>query len=390
MSHISKNSKTFCHMLVKKDLRWEEDEKCIAQSINFYSAKTYNYMRNDLKLSLPSKSSLVRWAPIKFLKPGLNNTLQSSLKEIVKDMDSKNKEVVLLIDEIAIKRGLQYNSHEDEIQGFVDDGSQKESRLSKYVCVFMLRGLHNNWKFVLSYYASATGLSSNKLKTLIEENINAAASTGLNVRAIVSDQGSNNRSCFTKCGITPEFPFFLHKNQKIYGVYDICHLIKSLRNIMMKNDIETPDGKVSWRIIKKLYEIDSQNSSTRLCPKLTPKHIAPGNFDKMKVKYATQIFSHTVSSAIRTLVRIGHYKDCENTALSTADFVEKINKLFDCLNSHVLYDKNPYRSALCKNNNIEAYLKEMKVYFQNIKYCGANTVFCIKGIILTIIYFKLS
>lgn len=66
----------------------------------------------------------------------------------------------------------------------------------------------------------------------------------------------------------------------------------------MRGEMKTPDGKVSWQIIVQLFEIDTNNTSARLCPKLTRKHIYPNSFEKMKVKYATQVFSYTVSSAI--------------------------------------------------------------------------------------------
>lgn len=57
---ISENSKTVCKMLMKNKQSWQEEEKMIAQSINFFSSKAYNFMRDDLELNLPSKSSLLR------------------------------------------------------------------------------------------------------------------------------------------------------------------------------------------------------------------------------------------------------------------------------------------------------------------------------------------
>jgi hypothetical protein len=43
----------------------------------------------------------------------------------------------------------------------------------------------------------------------------------------------------------------------------------------------------------------------RAAPKLTEKHIHPNNFAKMRVKYATQVFSPTVAAAICTYVSVG-------------------------------------------------------------------------------------
>ncbi|XP_041449670.1 uncharacterized protein LOC121404395 [Drosophila obscura] len=119
----------------------------------------------------------------------------------------------------------------------------------------------------------------------------------------------------------------------------------------------------------------------KLCPKLTSKHIYPNSFEKMKVKYATQVFSHTVSSAIKTLIESGNFDDCRDVAYSTAIFLERVNKMFDCLNSNNLSDKNPMKSALQKNNNVEKYIMEMKEYFEKCRY--PSNVYCIDGLILS-------
>ncbi|KAF2892577.1 hypothetical protein ILUMI_13596 [Ignelater luminosus] len=61
----------------------------------------------------------------------------------------------------------------------------------------------------------------------------------------------------------------------------------------------------------------------------------------MRVKYAAQIFSHTVSEAIKTASITKEVNSV--TALDTADFIENINDIFDALNSRVLHDSNPKR-----------------------------------------------
>lgn len=83
----------------------------------------------------------------------------------------------------------------------MDDGYEKSNELCKQICVFMVRGLYDNWKFVLSYVAASNGLSSIKLRKLIDENITAAHSLGLNIRSIVCDQGPNNRGALFKNGV---------------------------------------------------------------------------------------------------------------------------------------------------------------------------------------------
>nr|CAI5817601.1 unnamed protein product [Callosobruchus analis] len=53
-----------------------------------------------------------------------------------------------------------------------------------------------------------------------------------------------------------------------------------------------PDGAVvTWEFVRKFYDQD-KNYDIRAAPKLTDVHICPANFEKMKVKYATQVFSN--------------------------------------------------------------------------------------------------
>lgn len=72
-------------------------------------------------------------------------------------------------------------------------------------------------------------------------------------------------------GLSIERPIFSHKNQEIVGIFDAPHLIKSVRNTLLKTD-NCPDGLVSWKIIIELYNLE-KNSITKCCPKLTYKHI---------------------------------------------------------------------------------------------------------------------
>lgn len=85
-------------------------------------------------------------------------------------------------------------------------------------------------------------------------------------------------------------------NDKIYCMFDFPHLVKSLRNGWLKCDLKTSDGNASFQVIRELYEMEA-NATTKMCPKLTRQHIFPNSFEKMRVKFATQIFSKTVAAA---------------------------------------------------------------------------------------------
>ena len=84
-----------------------------------------------------------------------------------------------------------------------------------------------------------------------------------------------------------------------------------------------------WKDIVDFYEKDKL-LPIRAAPKLTEKHIHPTNFQKMKVKYATQIFSHTVASAICTYSIVDSLAP---SALGTAGLLSRFDSLLYCVNS---------------------------------------------------------
>ena len=213
------------------------------------------------------------------------------------------------------------------------------------------------------------------------KNLEKTFDTGIIIRAITSDQGSNNRCCYRLLGVTTSEPYFSYENKRIYALFDVPHLIKSIRNTLLKYDLLTPDGRVSWDILTQLYQWDS-SQSVRICPKLTKSHLQPGTFDKMRVKFATQIFSKTVCAGIKTCISLNIFQnESLSIAKSTEKFISKINNTFDCLNSNNYFDKNIFKCALTENNSVLHWLEEIQPYVIKIKLLkDTNKNYCISGL----------
>ena len=97
------------------------------------------------------------------------------------------------------------------------------------------------------------------------------------------------------------------------------------------------DGKIaSWDDIKVVYNRDQQQS-LRCCQKLTN----PNGFEKMRVKYATQVLSQTVASTLLTNVFLGALPP---NASGTAEVISKFDNLFGCLNSSSLKSAKIYKT----------------------------------------------
>jgi hypothetical protein len=107
-----------------------------------------------------------------------------------------------------------------------------------------------------------------------------------------------------------------------------------------------------------------KNKNLRICPKLTDKHIHPTNFQKMKVKLASQVFSHTVSASMELYVESNWLP---RSALGTALFFQMINNLFDLFNSSHLQHANPYKRAYNNDKTQVTLLDNCVNTFKNLR-----------------------
>nr|CAI5847402.1 unnamed protein product [Callosobruchus analis] len=174
----------------------------------------------------------------------------------------------------------------------------------------------------------------------------------LSPRVIVADQGPNNRNAFKRLGATKENPVMMINEEKVLLMFDTPHLLKSLRNNLMNIKVAIIiDGiKINWEDFEKTYIIDKRSCMGRSMVKITHKQVHPNTFEKMKVRYAVQVFSNYVCAAIVTVVATSELNS--KTAINTAQCFKKINNIFDCLNSRSLKDSNPYRQGLSIYNKL--------------------------------------
>ena len=131
-----------------------------------------------------------------------------------------------------------------------------------------------------------------------------------------------------------------------------------------------------------------KNSSLpiRSTPKLTEKHIHPNNFQKMKVKLATQVLSHTVAASLCMHVSVGALP---STAMGTAEFIQKFDSVFDCVNSSTLHSTKKFKCALTDQTTHQKFMKEAISFIKELKvFNGAAEVTgrikCLKGWLITL------
>lgn len=137
--------------------------------------------------------------------------------------------------------------------------------------------------------------------------------------------------------------------------YDPPHLLKALRNNFLKYNILYGPKSASWKYIYDFFKQD-KTMTYYLCPELTQNHLIPVGRRKMKVKLAAQVFSYSVGAAICTYVAGGLLS---GIAAETADFIIKIDSLFDSFNSRTLKAKKKYLCAATQTSGHIEFWREM-------------------------------
>jgi len=112
--------------------------------------------------------------------------------------------------------------------------------------------------------------------------------------------------------------------------------------------VEDADRLCSWSHVHSFYDTDKVNP-IRLAPHLTDTHFDVSSVTKMRVKYAVQVLSHSVVAGINTHISTSHLK---SEAKYTADFIEKLDTLFDLLNSTQTFGDKPARRAITSDNYV--------------------------------------
>ncbi|KAK9728642.1 THAP domain [Popillia japonica] len=332
----------------KRRALWLPDEKSTALSIFYKSPSTYKYLRSK-GVVLPSPSTITKWLKNYKCRPGIGKQILKFIKLKVDTMSLKTKECVLLFDEMAIKQCLEFSKNKGIIEGLEDLGELgRKPYLAKQALVFMVRGIYSNWKLPLSFIFTASGVRAEDLHTILKTNLQALNEVGLHPVSITCDQSSTNQKLFKILNISVDKPYFTLAERKYFAIFDVPHLFKTIRNNLLDADFIYDNKKVSFGDVRVVYSIDKASKTGKALPKLSDIHINPNNFQKMNVRLAVQVLSHSVSAAIRTAKETGELNTA--TADNTANFIELINDTFDILNSRILNSKKKYCKALSAAN----------------------------------------
>lgn len=367
------------HTRNKYGRRYAVQDKNFALSLYYASPKAYRLCSK--MFCLPSVSMLRLWLRRMDVKPGLCDNVFIMLQRKAGNMAASERCCVLLLDEVSLKRGLSYVKPTDHIVGFEDYGGERTKKVANQALVLMVRGLQSRWKQPLAYFLAANTTPAERLKRIVSEAVVKLSSIGLIVVSVICDQGATNQQMFRMFGVTADEPCVNVEGHRIFFMFDPPHLLKSVRNNLMKHNFDVRGKQVAWKYIVGFYEAD-RKQTVKLAPKLSQRHINLPPFANMRVRLAAQVLSHSVAAGIYTHVSLGAMPA---EAAFTAEFIDKIDSLFDCFNAGNFGGTKQYRRPLTDSSKHWHHVEECKEMLSSLKIVGSKAkVPCIQGFILSI------
>lgn len=353
------------HMLCKTrnphGYRYTNDMKQLALTIYFLGPSVYRFLKSTL--SLPSVRTLRRVTSKYDLIPGLNDFLFEFVKFKISNFKTEALDCILCADEMSLKTHLYYSLPKDEIIGFHQTNLTKTYEAAKYALVLMIRGINVSWKQPIAYFFVSGSCRNLDLSDIIMSTIKKLLIISLNVKAFITDQGSNFVSFSKSVYVSPQRPYFTVNGKEIVYLFDPPHLLKSTRNMFFKHHFSIDDELTDNKYIIQFYNEDSK-LNLRLAPKLTHAHINPGPFEKMRVYLAAQVFSESVAAGMNTHLELGKLP---LESKCTINVIDKIDKLFDIFNSCKVPNSKSFRRPF-KNTSMQIeHLSMMLSFFKKLK-----------------------
>ncbi|XP_039308609.1 uncharacterized protein LOC120358419 [Solenopsis invicta] len=298
--------------------RFTLEEKMFCIGLYRRSRSSYSFLSKYLLC--PSITTLNKQLQRIPFNAGCNMITFKYLKLVAKEVDPRDLNVVLLWEEMSLKPAVHYDKKRDIIIGFEDWGMRRKRNFADHAILFYIRCLASGNHMALGYGFCESATRSIQLVQCIKQWLNMIVKCGFKPVATVCDQGGPNVAAINmlikeanekriKQHKIPENTFIV-SNCEVVPLYDYVHLQKGVRNNLLTKDLVVDKFKkeserqfASWNDIITVYEIDKYSFlKQRQMPKLTNKHIFPNCIPKMRVKYATQVISHTVANFIDVIL----------------------------------------------------------------------------------------
>ncbi|XP_077516220.1 uncharacterized protein LOC144126127 [Amblyomma americanum] len=324
--------------------RYTTDWLMICLLLRLTSPKCYRTLSDMKILPLPSANRLVQLLKGLPCGYGLNKFALGSIKLHMAGKPEHYTYGCLIIDEVKLREGTEYNRSSYKFNGFVDYGDITKvgtDQLADHALVVMFNPMFASWVQPIATFAAKGAAPGWVLAKVVMSSVLQLHEHGARVLAVISDGAGNNKSMWTHLGISGkvehpqckiEHPC-LPEGTLLHFISDVPHIVKCIRNHMMKHQYgQVGEYQANFQHYERLFEAEKK-AAIKVVPKLTEHHVKPQKLQTMTVRLATQLFSRSVSIGLK-VYRQMMVPGFANS-FGTEQFTMLLNDLFDILNSKV-------------------------------------------------------
>lgn len=191
----------------KTGVRYNEEVKKFAKTLHFVSPKAYDFLRKYI--TLPHEATLSSWTASADCSPGFSKDVMERLAEARKDHQGIMTDVVLQVDEMAIRKDTAWCQHLHKFEGYVTpigpvtgglfewEGTEE---LATSALVVLLAGISGGWKVPIGYVFT-NKVNGSTMYNITHHAMKILDENGFVVHALISDGFSANCSMCERFGL---------------------------------------------------------------------------------------------------------------------------------------------------------------------------------------------
>ena len=299
--------------------RWDRDIVSLCLSLWSRSPRGYADLRNSKFLILPSRKLLQRYKNRIYQEAGINKDVLHWMRNEaqLKNIPPEGYEGGLIIDEMSVQPDLQFKKRDNDIQliGFSEctpesivfdqiTTHRRQRTLATHALQLLFLGF-TGFRFPFAHFPSTTA-SGHELYLLLWESVNMLSNFGFKIQYVSTDGAQSNRDLLKL--LLPDFislnptscsfkNIYCYDNPKLFFIMDISHVIKKIRNNILKSGTEANckrhlkvgDRFIEWNHFRRAYLWDISSHGLPVHHKLTQEHLFLTSEAKMRNHLAEDV-----------------------------------------------------------------------------------------------------
>lgn len=226
--------------------------ECILMKMK--SPRLYKHIRKQNILVLPSNTTLKKYTAAYKTGFGFCKKMLEALEAKTSSMDTFKRHGGLLVDEMKLSEHFSMEKS-GKLRGFVDLGPFTPAKDANLPCdhgmVVMFVPFAGKFSQILGAFAANGNVKGELLCKILVEATILAEKAGLFIHFVTCDGATWNRKMWTLMGIRGSTRKIICRVQhpvdtkrNLHFLSDFPHLVKCLRNSLLKGGFTTPDGRV--------------------------------------------------------------------------------------------------------------------------------------------------